>query len=67
MKVCIVSDSHDRAEPLAQAWSLKNTQFKNVTGLTEAGHYSSARDVAVIAARPTDGAPAFTVRDPFPA
>ena len=33
-----------------QAWGLKNTQFKNVTGLTEAGHYGSARDVAVIAA-----------------
>ena len=35
----------------AQAWGLKNTQFTNVTGLTEAGHRSSARDVAVIAAR----------------
>ncbi len=34
----------------AQAWGLKNTQFKNVTGLTEAGHYSSARDLAEIAA-----------------
>jgi serine-type D-Ala-D-Ala carboxypeptidase (penicillin-binding protein 5/6) len=34
----------------AQAWGLKNTQFKNVQGLTEAGHYSSARDVATIAA-----------------
>ncbi|MBP6252198.1 MAG: D-alanyl-D-alanine carboxypeptidase [Rubrivivax sp.] len=34
----------------AQAWGLKNTQFKNPTGLTEAGHYSSARDMAVIAA-----------------
>lgn len=33
----------------AQAWGLKNTQFKNVTGLTEAGHHSSARDLAVIA------------------
>ena len=33
----------------AQAWGLKNTQFRNVTGLTEAGHYSSARDLAVIA------------------
>jgi D-alanyl-D-alanine carboxypeptidase (penicillin-binding protein 5/6) len=33
----------------AQAWGLKNTQFKNATGLTEAGHYSSARDLAVIA------------------
>jgi D-alanyl-D-alanine carboxypeptidase (penicillin-binding protein 5/6) len=34
----------------AQAWALKNTQFKNVTGLTEPGHYSSARDIATIAA-----------------
>ncbi len=32
-----------------QAWGLKHTQFKNVTGLTEAGHYSSARDLSVIA------------------
>lgn len=35
----------------AQAWGLKNTQFKNTTGMTEAGHYSSARDVAVVAAK----------------
>ncbi len=33
----------------AQAWGLKNTAFKNVTGLTEAGHHSSARDLSVIA------------------
>jgi serine-type D-Ala-D-Ala carboxypeptidase (penicillin-binding protein 5/6) len=33
----------------AQAWGLKNTSFKNVTGLTEAGHKSTARDLAVIA------------------
>ena len=33
----------------AQAWGLKNTQFKNVTGLSEAGHYSSARDIASMA------------------
>jgi D-alanyl-D-alanine carboxypeptidase (penicillin-binding protein 5/6) len=33
----------------AQAFGLKNTTFKNVTGLTEAGHHSSARDLAVIA------------------
>jgi len=33
-----------------QAWGLKNTQFKNVTGLNEAGHYSSARDIATMAA-----------------
>ena len=34
----------------AQAWGLKNTQFKNVTGLTEVGHHSSARDLSLIAA-----------------
>jgi D-alanyl-D-alanine carboxypeptidase (penicillin-binding protein 5/6) len=34
----------------AQAWGLKNTQFKNVSGLSEAGHHSSARDVALVAA-----------------
>jgi D-alanyl-D-alanine carboxypeptidase (penicillin-binding protein 5/6) len=33
----------------AQAWGLKNTQFRNVTGLSEPGHYSSARDVATVA------------------
>ncbi|MES3014085.1 MAG: D-alanyl-D-alanine carboxypeptidase family protein [Pseudomonadota bacterium] len=33
----------------AKAFGLKNTVFKNVTGLTEAGHHSSARDLAVIA------------------
>jgi D-alanyl-D-alanine carboxypeptidase (penicillin-binding protein 5/6) len=35
----------------AQAWGLKNTRFRNVTGLTETGHQSSARDIATIAAR----------------
>jgi D-alanyl-D-alanine carboxypeptidase (penicillin-binding protein 5/6) len=35
----------------AQAWGLKNTRFRNVTGMTEAGHQSTARDVATIAAR----------------
>ena len=33
-----------------QAWGLKNTVFKNVTGLTEAGHKSTARELAVVAA-----------------
>jgi D-alanyl-D-alanine carboxypeptidase (penicillin-binding protein 5/6) len=33
----------------AQAWGLKNSAFKNVTGMSEAGHKASARDVAVIA------------------
>ena len=35
----------------AQAFGLKNTSFKNVTGLTEPGHKSTARDMAVIASR----------------
>jgi serine-type D-Ala-D-Ala carboxypeptidase (penicillin-binding protein 5/6) len=35
----------------AQAFGLKNTTFKNVTGLTEPGHKSTARDLAVIASR----------------
>ena len=35
----------------AQAWALKNTVFKNVTGTTETGHKSSARDIAVVASR----------------
>jgi serine-type D-Ala-D-Ala carboxypeptidase (penicillin-binding protein 5/6) len=34
----------------AQAFDLKNTTFKNVTGLTEAGHESTARDLTTIAA-----------------
>lgn len=33
----------------AQAWGLKNTAFTNVTGITEPGHKSTARDMAVIA------------------
>jgi D-alanyl-D-alanine carboxypeptidase (penicillin-binding protein 5/6) len=33
----------------AQAWGLKNTTFKNVTGLTEAGHRSTARDMTAMA------------------
>ena len=43
----------------AQAWGLKNTQFRNVTGLTEAGHYSSARDVATVAAKIITDFPEF--------
>jgi len=35
----------------AAAWGLKGTQFRNVTGLTEPGHASTARDVATIATR----------------
>jgi D-alanyl-D-alanine carboxypeptidase (penicillin-binding protein 5/6) len=33
----------------AQAWGMKNTGFRNVTGLTEPGHQSTARDVAIMA------------------
>jgi D-alanyl-D-alanine carboxypeptidase (penicillin-binding protein 5/6) len=43
----------------AQAWGLKNTQFKNVAGLTEPGHYSSARDVATVAAHIINEHPGF--------
>jgi D-alanyl-D-alanine carboxypeptidase (penicillin-binding protein 5/6) len=35
----------------AQAWGLKNTRFANVTGLTQAGHQSTAREIGTIAAR----------------
>ncbi|GMV46279.1 MAG: hypothetical protein AMXMBFR66_16770 [Pseudomonadota bacterium] len=35
----------------AAAWGLKNTQFKNVTGMPERGHHSSARDIAVVASK----------------
>ncbi|GAA5165409.1 D-alanyl-D-alanine carboxypeptidase family protein [Viridibacterium curvum] len=34
----------------AQRLGLANTQFRNATGLTESGHYSSPRDMASIAA-----------------
>ncbi len=42
-----------------EAWGLKNTQFKNVSGLTEPGHYSSARDVATVAKHITQDHPEF--------
>ncbi len=35
----------------SQAFGLKNTVFKNVTGLTQPGHKSTARDLSVIASR----------------
>lgn len=35
----------------AKAFGLKNTQFRNVTGLTEPGHHSTARDIATVASR----------------
>ncbi|MGQ3054057.1 MAG: D-alanyl-D-alanine carboxypeptidase family protein [Roseateles sp.] len=34
----------------AQAWGLKNTEFRNVSGMSEPGHRSSARDIATVAA-----------------
>lgn len=43
----------------AQAFGLKNTSFKNVTGMTEGGHRSSARDVAIIASRVIRDFPEF--------
>jgi serine-type D-Ala-D-Ala carboxypeptidase (penicillin-binding protein 5/6) len=43
----------------AQAWGLKNSAFKNVTGMDESGHKSSARDIAVIAAHVIRDFPQF--------
>ena len=43
----------------AQAWGLKNTQVRNVTGLTEGGHYTSARDIAFVARRVIEDHPDF--------
>jgi serine-type D-Ala-D-Ala carboxypeptidase (penicillin-binding protein 5/6) len=43
----------------AQAFGLKNTVFKNVTGLTEPGHKSSARDLAVVAMHIVNDFPEF--------
>ena len=43
----------------AQAWGLKNTSFKNVTGMDESGHKASARDVAVIASHVIRDFPQF--------
>lgn len=39
----------DRMNQKASEMQLRNTQFKNATGLDEEGHYSSARDMATIA------------------
>ncbi len=33
----------------AKAWGLKNTTFTNVTGLTDPGHKTTARDISVVA------------------
>lgn len=43
----------------AQEFGLKNTTFKNTTGLTEAGHQSTARDLSVIAAHIINDFPDF--------
>jgi len=43
----------------AQAWGLKNTTFKNVAGMSEAGHASTARDIALIAARIIEDFPQY--------
>mgnify|MGYP002627675042 CR=1 FL=1 len=40
-----ISDTNKKVKELG----LKNTQFKNCTGLDEEGHYSTAYDMAVIA------------------
>lgn len=43
----------------AQAWGLKNTQFKNPSGLTEAGHKTTPREIAYIATRIIQDHPKF--------
>lgn len=36
---------------MAQALGMRNTQFRNANGLTEAGHYSTARDMSILGRR----------------
>ena len=43
----------------AQAWGLRNTVFANVTGMSQPGHRSSARDIATIATRIVQDFPQF--------
>ncbi|MBK1614845.1 peptidase [Rubrivivax gelatinosus] len=43
----------------AQAWGLKKTQFKNPSGLTEAGHKTTPREIAYIATRIIQDHPKF--------
>jgi D-alanyl-D-alanine carboxypeptidase (penicillin-binding protein 5/6) len=45
----------------AQAWGLKRTEFRNVTGMSEPGHKSSARDIAVIASHLVTDFPEYYV------
>ena len=49
----------DMMNKQAAAWGLKNSTFKNVTGLTEAGHKMSPRDIAFVAARIIQDHPNF--------
>jgi D-alanyl-D-alanine carboxypeptidase (penicillin-binding protein 5/6) len=49
----------ERMNQRADAWGLKNTRFRNATGLTEAGHHSSARDIAFVAQRIIEDYPDF--------
>ncbi len=35
----------------ARAMGMRNTQFRNATGLTQSGHYSTARDMALLGRR----------------
>jgi D-alanyl-D-alanine carboxypeptidase (penicillin-binding protein 5/6) len=44
----------------AQAWGLKNTSFRNVTGLTEPGHRTTARDIVVTAQHVVRDFPEYT-------
>ncbi|WP_298945907.1 D-alanyl-D-alanine carboxypeptidase family protein [uncultured Paracoccus sp.] len=36
---------------MAQALGMRNTQFRNANGLTEAGHFSTARDMSILGRR----------------
>ena len=49
----------DMMNKQAAAWGLKNSTFKNVTGLTETGHKMSPRDIAFVAARIIQDHPNF--------
>jgi D-alanyl-D-alanine carboxypeptidase (penicillin-binding protein 5/6) len=49
----------DMMNKQAAAWGLKNSVFKNVTGLTETGHKMSPRDIAFVAARIIQDHPNF--------
>ncbi len=40
-----------RMNQMAQAWGLKETQFRDASGMPDPGHYSTAHDLAMIAWR----------------